>query len=426
VRAGRYLFALTICLVANQVSFAQSYSFAQRDPDFHYLIRYDSGLGISCLFRQKLTDKTTTYRKVFLNNDLQPVDSIDLNFPGTARLVSSYSNKQFSLLAFQSDYREQSVIHLIVLSGRTGKIKSWKEKKLTDFDPYFPRKLNEWNALTFRFLENPSAVDTLLLVPIARRHYETMVGKLFAFDVEKNEPLWSIEGRPVGRMLASAHYLIGLDRKSSAFRIPGYTLSFYNKRDGHLVHSENFNAGHGFRKIDFFVCREDRLLVGGKQFQRNNSAIKKDIYEQLRQYHYFITLYKLSGEKVLDVVDSIRTYSYMSGDSQYLLVPPLTKEQAGDSLITNAINYTLFAEQQLDAGMLDNLYGMNEYVGNFVPNWGPELPGKGPFADDFYNMEYRRREKSALGNLRTLFKTPRGGLAIQNNLAEVELYWMKE
>src|SRR5258705_6710377 len=103
-----YKVFIVIQLFAIARAVGQSYHFPLSMPDDKLGVRYDARMDsgrVACLFQPSgKYVKPSIYRKVFLGEDLRPIDSVDFVVPGRAWLVAVESNDRYTIHVFYSSH----------------------------------------------------------------------------------------------------------------------------------------------------------------------------------------------------------------------------------------------------------------------------------------------------------------------------------
>jgi hypothetical protein len=142
---------------------AQTYSFKS-------IIEYDRfevqpyNDGVYCLYRiSGRKAPISVFKKVFLDTELKPVDSINYSIEGDARLLTSCSDEKFVIHTFYSSGSVEKII--FVITDHAGKIQSTFSKTAIDFSRYFPKPVKKLKNIVLSFLPNNGSPGMLLLQP---------------------------------------------------------------------------------------------------------------------------------------------------------------------------------------------------------------------------------------------------------------------
>src|SRR5258706_4217984 len=94
------LLVLFVLLGYHVASIAQSYSFKAVNRYDHFEIQSE-GNQLFCLFRiSEKNAPVSVFRKVYLNDGLKPVDSVEFSLSGQAELLCSGGDEKYSFHAF--------------------------------------------------------------------------------------------------------------------------------------------------------------------------------------------------------------------------------------------------------------------------------------------------------------------------------------
>lgn len=357
---------LFILVLAATTCYSQTFSFSRMDYADDYDIRFDSVNAIACLYRTSESDWSTTFRKVFLNERLKPIDSVEYVVPGSARLVGSVTNEKYVVHVFNTAHHEVQSLYFL-FTGKKGRFHHSFLLRAADFQPCFHKRLNDWNSITVHLLPNVANPETLILYPIAERSYEPMIGRTIALSAEDGRLLWMLQGPTDHRMLVTPHELVGLRTKYLKGNVQRHRCTFYDKENGSFIAEESLYEGKGYRNIDVFTIVGSRLVVGGKQFDNKPVTVVAQAHElepvswqKVRLYHYYVSEFDFSGNRILDVVDTIGRTLMFDNPAPSAFKPHLTAEEINDELTMGGIATVLTAEQLITASERQQVYGSRQ------------------------------------------------------------------
>lgn len=275
---------------------AQSYSFLDRGKGNAEIMPINDGLY--CLY--KTSDKkqlNSEFRKVFLNADLRPYDSVKYFVEGNATLLASCSNEKFITHAFYTKTASVEKIVFIV-TDHFGRQQYTFFKTALDLSKYFEKPLKKLKSLQLSFVPNNGSPEMLLIKPSLATGSTFGTGRFFALNSEDGKELWVSNAPPMSRIQTTEKLLIGLTTlfSSNGFNTNySYTIHFVDKSSGQLIKSIQLaNEGKGYRAVSVFASNGVELMLAGSAFEANNTKEGK----------FFMTMFNLSGEKIFDRVDS--------------------------------------------------------------------------------------------------------------------------
>lgn len=293
------LFTFLILVVATS-GVAQTYSFKSRDPYRNSEIQPE-GEGLYCLFQESPNKAPVTiFRKVFLNQELQPVDSVDYSIEGKATLLASGGDEQFVFHAFYSKTKPIDQVHFIVCDN-TGKVVSAFNKTANDFAPLFSKPVSKAKQIQLSFLPNTGSPGMMLVQPFLMKGSVRYPGKIFALNSEDGKFLWASNALYFSRVQVTDKLIVGLSAVSAGYSyFPTYQVQFIDKADGSLLKTTPLaNPPKGHRAVSVFATNGQDLMLGGSEFETSNSKHGK----------FFMTMLSLNGEKIFDKVDSAERLS---------------------------------------------------------------------------------------------------------------------
>lgn len=284
-----------LCLrLANGQSFSFPHSSSLDPTD----IRTENG-KITCLYRVSPRKAAATiFRKVFLDRDFFVVDSIDYTLPGSAELLTSYSNERYTVHVFTTNDKTGGMLTFLVCD-KSGEVHSTFRKAPPDFVNCFPSKVKKINQIHLRFVDNESP-DTLIIQTRMAKSSFTVPGKTVAWLTETGEPLWTMQGPDMTQLLTTGNHIYGVSTSySGAYVTPVQTLHHIDKQTGKLVHSVAFFGGTGYRNIAIFTTNGEQVMAAGMEYPDKKG----------KSGQFYMTMYDLSLNKQLDRVDTAKYLS---------------------------------------------------------------------------------------------------------------------
>ncbi|HEV8512912.1 MAG TPA: hypothetical protein VGQ59_06530 [Cyclobacteriaceae bacterium] len=275
---------------------AQTYSFKN-------IIDYDKfevqpvNDGVYCLFRiSERKAPVSVFKKVFLNNELKPVDSINYSIEGNASLLASCSDEKFVTHVFYSSGSVEKIIFII--TDFDGKVQSTFSKTAADFSHYFPKPIKKLKNIQLSFLPNNGSPGMLLLQPYQLKGSSLQKGAFFSLNTEGGKEMWiSSSVPPLYHIQTTGSLLFGLNstNPSSLNSFPDYKVYIVDKETGKMIRSVPFTSkGNGYRLISVFATNGHQLLIAGSEFESGST----------KDGRFYMTQFTLDGDKILDEVDS--------------------------------------------------------------------------------------------------------------------------
>lgn len=281
--------------VTVEQSYCQAYHFSHLNTSDGYDIRTDMG-EIICLHKVSAKKvQPTIFRKVFLNESLQPVDSVDYTIPGLANLIASESNEKYAIHVFHVKAEKTDFIQFVI-AEKSGQVHTTFNKAEADFVPLFDSKVKKTNLVQLSFAENSGSPDILILRPRLSRGGYSVGGKIFALSAESGALLWSLPAPDLSRVISTNDRLLATSTTNmggSSYQ-PAYTLHFIDKATGKILFSEPLYNGQGYRLISVFTSNGTELLVAGTEYKTGKE----------KSGHFFVSLFDLDGKRILDEVDT--------------------------------------------------------------------------------------------------------------------------
>jgi hypothetical protein len=280
---------------------AQTYSFKSRDSYQRNFEILPEGDGLYCLFQVSPNKApTTVFRKVFLDQELQPIDSVDYAIDGQASLLASGGDEQFVFHAFYTKSKSVDKIDFIV-SDNLGRVVSTFSKTANDFAPLFSKPVKKVKQIRLSFLANTGSPGMMLLQPFLIKGSIPYAGKIIAVNSEDGKVLWASNAMPLSRIQVTDKLIVGLSSASAGYSYaPSYQIQFIDKATGEISKTMPvLNGPRGYRSISVFATNGQELMMAGSEYETNNSKHGK----------FFMTMLSLNGEKIFDKVDSAERLS---------------------------------------------------------------------------------------------------------------------
>lgn len=280
---------------------AQSYSFKSHDIYQQNFEVHPDGEGLYCLFPvSPKKAPVTIFRKVFLNPDLSPVDSVEYSIEGQATLLASGGDEKFVFHAFYSKSKPLETISFIV-TDNTGRMVSTFSKTLSDFAPLFSKSVKKLKQISLSFLANTGNPGMMLIRPYLIKGGVRYAGKIFSMSSDDGAVQWTSNTLPLSRTQVTDNLIVGLTASVSGYSsMPLYQIQFIDKSNGAPIKSVPFSTnGKKYRSISVFTTNGHELMIAGSEYESVNSKNGK----------FYMSMYSLNGEKIFDRVDSAERFS---------------------------------------------------------------------------------------------------------------------
>ncbi|MBS1488313.1 MAG: hypothetical protein JST43_12065 [Bacteroidetes bacterium] len=297
--------ALVACLfffsfiILPQTSLGQSYSFSLlRDNDPVEIQTMNEGLY--CLFRTSAKKApVTVFKKVFLNEDLKCVDSLNYSIEGKARLLSSTEDEKYVVHAFYTKTKTMEKIVFIV-SDHQGTIVSTFFKTASDMSRYFGRPIKKLKNVFLSFLPNSGTPGMLLVRPIFVRSVVTH-GSLFSLQAEDGRELWVSNAPQLSSIQTTDKLIMGLSYSADGYTyFPSARIFWIDKSTGQVTKTIEFSQKSGrHRNISVFATNGQALMLAGSDHESYNEKDGK----------FFMTQYSLQGDLIFDRIDTAQRLS---------------------------------------------------------------------------------------------------------------------
>src|SRR5258707_11695230 len=137
----------------------------------------------------------------------------------------------------------------------------------------------------------------LLLQPYQVKGSTLQKGAFFSLNAEGGKEIWTSSVPPLHHVQTTGSLLFGLaSANSSEFNsFPAYQIYIVDKETGRMIRSVPFaSKGLGYRLISVFATNGHELLVAGSEFESGST----------KDGRFYVTLFNLDGDKILDKVDS--------------------------------------------------------------------------------------------------------------------------
>lgn len=253
--------------------------------------------GVSCLFKNKIKKApNTSFRKIFLNAELQKTDSINYIIDGKGELLDSYTDENYVTNAFYSKANGIEKI-VFVVTDQSGKIQFTFFKQAADFADCFDLRLKKLKYFRLSFINNTGNPGMLLVRPYVVNGSVLVSGRIQALDAISGKRLWMLPERTLSKIQTTDKLLIALTQSAADtyYSIPNYQIAFFDKETGKLISKVPFRVqGKGYRTVPVFTTNGIELMLAGSEFPSTNDKNGK----------FYMSLYNLSGERIFDQIDS--------------------------------------------------------------------------------------------------------------------------
>jgi hypothetical protein len=233
-----------------------------------------SGSQVYCLFPVLEDGKNSVFRKVFLNENLQPVDSIDYQLEGKAKLLTSGANQFYQFHIFRTKAEGTTNLDFLI-TDKSGRILSKIRKSQKDFSTIYNEKLN-LNHLRISLVSDQS--EDIFFIRISSDINKTYPERIVAIRVKDGSLRW-INQTPSLIFVQSTDSLvivISLEVKLKGFRIEEspYTIHYLNKYSGKEINSVKlFSPRTNHKNIQVFACNGKQIMIVGSKFEIVNLAV---------------------------------------------------------------------------------------------------------------------------------------------------------
>jgi len=283
------LLVLFVLLGYHVASIAQSYSFKAVNRYDHFEIQSE-GNQLFCLFR--ISEKkapVSVFRKVYLNDGLKPVDSVEFSLSGQAELLCSGGDEKYSFHAFYTKIESVEKIIFFITNISFS-------KTAIDFASYFSKPVKKLKYIHLTILNNNGSPGIILVQPYLTRGSTTYAGKIFALNANDGKEIWTCAAPLLFHTQTTDSLLIGTTTTypNGIYSNPGYQIHFVDKSNGRLLKSMAFYNGQGYRSISVFATNGKELMVAGSEYPSSNT----------KNGHFYMSMFGLNGEKIFDQVDS--------------------------------------------------------------------------------------------------------------------------
>jgi hypothetical protein len=285
------LFLLLILL--SVPAMAQRYHFKYTKAEDRFDIRSE-GNQFYCLF--KISPKKaspTVFRKVFLNDQLQAIDSVEYSVNGVAELIATGSNERYSYHVFFTKIEKAELLEFVV-TEKDGKIHATFTKSGLDFHSSFAKSSIKLKNLQFSIVDNFGSPDMLLL-QLKLFSSSGLLPGLIALDIETGKERWVSNTPYLTNIQTTSDKIIGLSSPTSLYSNQNdYTIEFINKEDGRVTKAVPFYTGKSNRAISVVTTNGRELLLGGVEYPGNNA----------KNGQFFLTMFDLNGQRIFDKLDT--------------------------------------------------------------------------------------------------------------------------
>lgn len=304
---NRLVKIVSLLLLVSSLSWGQSYTVKNGIPADGYDATFENG-RLYVLYRLRNADINAPYRfrKLFLSDELKPLDSVDYQLAGKADLNQSRIYGDFVCHLFST--RKQT---FIVLTDADGVEVNRITLENSDFKKYFPLSTFFTLGLDFNLIgvsANGSTEPTLLVQPHTTKpgaSAEKVFGKICALSIRSGKVLWTMDQPPrILKSLVLAHAVVFLTEDETIEGHPMYALNFYSTSDGHKTAYSPLPPGLGLRDVTTMESNSDTLLLSGIEYKKKST----------KNSHLFFCLYNAQTSKIMldksDTVDRIPAYRF--------------------------------------------------------------------------------------------------------------------
>ncbi len=168
-----------------------SFAASGQQYSFKYLHSYDrfavnnDGDKVYCLFRTGETKNQAVYKKVFLSENLTPIDSVEYQIDGDPTLIASGENEFYDYHAFETKVEKIPVIQFLI-TDKKGNILYQFKKTSVDLAMVFDKEVKIKN-LSLNFIpDNDKNIMLMELTETNGRYYPRLV----AWNFQDGSTLW--------------------------------------------------------------------------------------------------------------------------------------------------------------------------------------------------------------------------------------------
>ncbi len=364
-------------LFTSQAVHSQQYSFNYINTEDNFSVTND-GSQVYCLFRSKQTKTHTYYSKVFLSENLQPIDSIIYEIEGTSIFITSGSNELYTYHVFETKSNGISFFDFLI-ADKSGKLQFTYRKTSLDFKSYFGKEIKIKN-IGLNFLSDQHPELLLMDVFVPGGSYSP---RLVAWSIQDGSPLWSINISPFDHVQITDSLIIGVNRLVTNSQA-SHVIQFINKWTGEMKKTVLYNSGRNLRNVAVVVSNGSQLMIAGDESQG----------QKLKNSHFFMTMFDMRGNRLFDKVDTI---DRMGKYRRHLMGSVFDKD---GNLILIGEGYKLDATKVIATTAASIAVGVL-LGGGYVPGLGGNVENKIDFVTSVvlstYNGEVKQYRTFAVG-----------------------------
>jgi len=295
----RGVWGITLCSILilqflPNSTLAQKYAFRYNRLNDRFDVISDAR-SLFCLFHVSSPHApNTVFRKVFLNEDLKGIDSVEYEIPGDANLISSGTNEIYTFHLFQVKKDKNWNIQFIV-TDKSGRLLFQYFKPNLDFSRWFGHEIKP-KQLLLEFIPNKDTPEMMLL-QIGKTN-SLFPHKITALDLKTGNLLWVSEVAGLTNIQTNADRLVGT---SSYYQHQSlqYLIHFVDKNTGKQTKTLSLEHPDHRREIAVVASEGSKLLIAGNEY----------VGQQTKNLNFFMALFDLDGNVIFDRVDTTNRMS---------------------------------------------------------------------------------------------------------------------
>ncbi|CAN5470109.1 hypothetical protein BH09BAC3_BH09BAC3_34030 [soil metagenome] len=281
----RLLIYVAISLFLSFQVGAQRYAFKYLHSTDQFIVNND-GDKVYCFFKVKESKTQAVYRKVFLSEDLVPMDSVEYQIDGNPVLIASGESEHYTYHAFETKVEKIQMIQFLI-SDKAGNIVHQFKKTAVDFTAVFGKEVKP-KSVNIHFIPDKSKDMLLLEVVDVDGRYNP---RLVAWNISDGTVLWQSDIPSLGFIRTTETQVIGLTRIDGGVKT-SYTIYVFDKATGKHV-SVPFIKSGGQRSIDVVATNGKTLMIAGAESESND-----------KNSRLYMSMFDLEGNILFDRMDT--------------------------------------------------------------------------------------------------------------------------
>ncbi len=281
----RFLKYVSILLFLSFQAGAQRYAFNYLHSTDQFIVNND-GDQVYCFFKVKESKTQAVYRKVFLSENLVPMDSVEYQLDGKPVLLASGETQHYTYHAFETKVEKVQMI-LFLITDKSGNIVHQFKKTSLDFIQVFGKEVKP-KSINLHFIpDNDKNILLVEIIDIDGRFSPRLV----AWNIADGSTRWQSDVTSLGFIRTSDSQVIGLTRNVGGV-LTTYVIHLIDKATGARV-SVPLTKSASQRSVDVVATNGRQLMIAGAESESSN-----------KNSRLYMSMFDTQGRQLFDRMDT--------------------------------------------------------------------------------------------------------------------------